>query len=583
MYRIIQEGEAIRHILRERDRYVCYLGAGASAEAGVMTALGICQEIRQWLIDSELLSSKDEAEATRKVESELKWTDVDTRYLMCMRKGFSARDSRVGYFRKLLQNVHPAFCHHAVALLMAKGYLKSTCLTTNFDKLTETAFMQQGRFECQPIRNESEIKYYSPDHKRRYILKLHGDYDTENVLNTAGETIRIADDMSKAVSNLCQRSGMLVLGTAGNENSIRGMFDYLAEDKARDAKVLSYGLLWGVYMNEPKPGTPLSDRDLEDKILKRIADGEVGKGIQGMLDRTREREEPFCLFPVWGAGNFLFSLVKATKKKELIGTAERYLDREMRLWSVFQRAQLEEAAIRTHITRLRNREKKLRSDSTEGQARSRTPTPIFKALDEKRQIEIRAIYGDITSRSMMSATEFRNLRRVVVSSEDTCLSAGGGVAAGLLHKAGPYELLNELQKFSPIEHDTVAVTSGGNLPVHYIFHAAAVEIQKNGDPGVSEVDVCTTMKEVLNKATALGVGAVWVPLMGTGLGPLSAKQSLTAILKAIVEWDNQMHKIIITIVLYEERELLPTEVIECAQAQGLPNVESLYPREPRDF
>src|SRR6267378_5357273 len=190
MYRIIQEGEAIRHILREKDRYVCYLGAGASAEAGVMTALGICQEIRQWLIESELLSTKDEAEAIRRVELELKWTDVDTRYFMCMRKGFSARDARVGYFRKLLENVRPAFCHHAVALLMGKGYFKSTCLTTNFDKLTETAFMQQGRFECQPIRNESEIKYYAPDQKRRYIIKLHGDYDTENVLNTAAETIR---------------------------------------------------------------------------------------------------------------------------------------------------------------------------------------------------------------------------------------------------------------------------------------------------------------------------------------------------------------------------------------------------------
>ena len=160
--RIIQENEAIYNIIQARDRYICYLGAGVSAEAGVKTAVEICDEIYSQLIDSELMNSSDEEQARQRVELTLDWKEISRRYVMCMHKGFANKYSRVEYFRKLLQTIRPSFSHHAVALLMGGGYFKSTCLSTNFDKLIETAFMQQGRRECQPIRSDAELNYWEP-------------------------------------------------------------------------------------------------------------------------------------------------------------------------------------------------------------------------------------------------------------------------------------------------------------------------------------------------------------------------------------------------------------------------------------
>jgi O-acetyl-ADP-ribose deacetylase (regulator of RNase III)/NAD-dependent SIR2 family protein deacetylase len=578
--KVISDVEACFSILQEKDRFVCYLGAGASAEAGVKTAMAICDDIRNELESFDPDYENNPDVVRKKIEAKLKWQDRSRRYSVCMHVGRNTKDSRVEYFRKLLSNARPSFCHHAVAMLIAGQYFKSTCLSTNFDKLLETAFTQQGKLECQPIRNDSEIEYWWPAATRGYVLKLHGDYDTENVLNTSEETITISKKMTEKVRTLSQKSGMVVLGTAGNEESIRRLFDSLTDDSAKAENVLSRGLLWGVYVNDTKPTDPLSERELEDLIKGQIDRGEIGEGIAEMMERASKRDEPFCFFPVWGSGNFMSTLITATKNRELNGTAERFLDREMRLRTVFKRAKLKEAAITKHIDALRAQEKKLRSDLEKTGLPSQRPRPIFRARDLKNGHEIRATYGDITSRSMMAAAEFQSARRAVVSADDTCLSAGGGVARGLLRKAGHHMILNELQKFiPPIPHCTVAVTSGGNLPLNYIFHAASMEIDQDGAYGVTEENVGDTMRDVLNKAAALNVEAIWTPLLGAGVGPLLPTQSLRAILDAILGWEDETHKLTITIVIFDESHLLPHLVVDCIKekAPGRLTLEVQYP------
>jgi O-acetyl-ADP-ribose deacetylase (regulator of RNase III) len=79
----------------------------------------------------------------------------------------------------------------------------------------------------------------------------------------------------------------------------------------------------------------------------------------------------------------------------------------------------------------------------------------------------------------MVEREFQDRRRAIISPDDTFLSAGGGVAEGIMNKAGMQAIINELKKFGRIEHGSIAVTSAGKLPVHYIFHTAAIDIQMN--------------------------------------------------------------------------------------------------------
>jgi len=577
---VISDIAASFNILQEKDRYICYLGAGVSAEANVKTAMAICNDIRNDLEKFEPDFEQHPEDVRKRIEAKLKWQDKSRRYSVCMHLGRNTQGSRVEYFRTLLSRARPSFSHHAVAMLMAGQYIKSTCLSTNFDKLLEMAFMQQGKMECQPIRNDSEIEYWAPDSKRGYVLKMHGDYDTENVLNTREETITISEKMTETVKTLSKKSGMVVLGTAGNEESILELFKTLTNDSSKADGVLSRGLLWGVYVQGSKPSEPLKDRELEDLIIAQIDNGEIGAGIVEMMERTSKRNEPFCFFPVWGAGNFLSSLIAGTRDRELNGTAELFLDREMRLRRVFKRANLKEEAINKHIENLRAQEEKLRSNIQKANLPAQRPRPIFKATDLDGRVEVRAVYRDITSRSMMSSPEFQTVRRAVVSPDDTCLSAGGGVARGLMSKAGHNMVLNELQKFSPpINHCTVGVTSGGNLPLNYIFHAASMEIDHDGAYHVSEENVRTTMREVLEKAAALDVGAIWTPLLGAGVGPLGATQSLDAILDAILGWENITHKITVTIVILDESHLLPNKVFKSIndKAPGRMTVEQQYP------
>src|SRR5262249_25175892 len=158
-----------------------------------------------------------------------------------------------------------------------------------------------------------------------------------------------------------------------------------------------------------------------------------------------------------------------------IGTAMQQLDHEMRLRRVFSDAGLTDEAVTRHLAALRDQRERLKA------ARPRArPEQILSAASVRGSAELRVVYADISSRSLIGAEEFTGVRRAVVSPEDTFISAGGGVAYLLLSKAGSQTILNELAKFAPIPQRTVAVTSGGALPVQYVFHAATIKLGSDG-------------------------------------------------------------------------------------------------------
>jgi O-acetyl-ADP-ribose deacetylase (regulator of RNase III) len=557
--RIISDVDAIQYLLAIKGRFAVYAGAGVSAEAEVITAQGICEEIRDKLRPIHLPRTATPEEIARWQNTTLKWNLPARRYAACIRQAYPTKAARVDFFRSKLIGKKPGFSHHAIAMLMDGGYLRSTCITTNFDKLLESAFTQQARRECQAIRNDIETRYWRDDPGRCYAVKLHGDYDTYNILNTSDETIAISKSMSTIVKELLQDSGLLVLGTAGQEKSIYSLFDDLGREversRASAGSILSHGLLWGIYVGNEKPAG-ITREEIEGLVWSRI-ESEVGQDVMEMMEQLAPIGL-FRFFPVWGASNFLFDLISATDDRALQGTAELYLDQKIRLRHLFSSKGLPPEAITRHLASLDQQKKKL-----ELEVRSPYPDLAFRAVKTDGSIEVQVLYGDITRRTHMSAKDFSSLRRAVVSPEDTFLSAGGGVALRLLNKAGAPFVLNELSKFAPIVHGTVAVTSGGNLPLHYIFHAASIEIQADGSYRVSEEDVCTTMAAILSKTTALGVGALWVPLLGAGVASLKARQSLNGILRALTAWQGRL---ILLIFVYQEKEFARPELRECLES-----------------
>jgi O-acetyl-ADP-ribose deacetylase (regulator of RNase III) len=124
-----------------------------------------------------------------------------------------------------------------------------------------------------------------------------------------------------------------------------------------------------------------------------------------------------------------------------------------------------------------------------------------------------------------------------------------------------------LAKMAPIKQGSVAVTSGGDLPVHYIFHAAALKIGVNAEYAVSRDDVSRTMKAALDLASALEVAALWVPLMGAGVASLGQGQSLRGILEAIAQAKKkQQRSMTVIVVIYKESEFHRNEVLRCVRS-----------------
>jgi O-acetyl-ADP-ribose deacetylase (regulator of RNase III) len=188
------------------------------------------------------------------------------------------------------------------------------------------------------------------------------------------------------------------------------------------------------------------------------------------------------------------------------------------------RAGLDPPAIEAHLKALDAQRRRIRALDVMPE-KDVIPENLWSARREAPQTVVRVLYGDITSRSLMGAQEFAGVRRAVVSPDDTCISAGGGVAYGMLKKTGSHVLLNELGKLGPIPQREVAVTSGGNLPIQYVIHAAAISIGPDAKYVVTAEDVQATIEAALRVATAWHVEMLLIPLVAAGIGPLTPGKS----------------------------------------------------------
>src|SRR6185369_7417537 len=164
-YHVVSDRVAAAQILQTRGAYNGFFGAGLSVEAGVPTADQICVQIAKSQLriygfgESADINAPDVHDWLIK---NLGWQYTEERYAKCIRTQFANPADRVDFFRRELAQVSPSFAHHGAAILMSEGVLSRTCLTTNFDKLLETAFATQGKTECQALRTAGEVQYWRP-------------------------------------------------------------------------------------------------------------------------------------------------------------------------------------------------------------------------------------------------------------------------------------------------------------------------------------------------------------------------------------------------------------------------------------
>ena len=108
----------------------------------------------------------------------------------------------------------PTAAHFAIADLVQAGYVR-VIVTTNFDRLIETALRERG-VEPTVIASADALKGAQPlTHTKCYLLKLHGDYKDARILNTDAELAAYPSDYDTHLDRIFDEHGLIVCGWSG--------------------------------------------------------------------------------------------------------------------------------------------------------------------------------------------------------------------------------------------------------------------------------------------------------------------------------------------------------------------------------
>ncbi len=108
----------------------------------------------------------------------------------------------------------------------------------------------------------------------------------------------------------------------------------------------------------------------------------------------------------------------------------------------------------------------------------------------------------------------------IVNAANSALQLGSGVAGAIRQKGGP-SIQQECDAHGPVEVGGAALTGAGDLPAHFVIHAAGMP------PGgrASEESVRASMRASLAIAREQGFRSIAVPAIGAGVGGVSMQRS----------------------------------------------------------
>lgn len=112
----------------------------------------------------------------------------------------------------------------------------------------------------------------------------------------------------------------------------------------------------------------------------------------------------------------------------------------------------------------------------------------------------------------------------MVSSDDGFLSMGGGVSGAIRRGCGE-DIVKETKKHLPAKLGDVVVTSAGQLPQKYIFHAVTISCEKRTNRTYRKADEDTEVQKYIIRhnvdkcfrlLSALGLSSISFPAIGAG-------------------------------------------------------------------
>ena len=199
--------------------YAVLLGSGISSAAGIPTGWQVVEDLirrvaRAQNIDIDQLGRTPEAWWLQSMGNAPKYGDL----LASLAPTTASRQSLLkGYFEPspgVAAPRAPTAAHHALAELCAWGFVR-VIVTTNFDRLMEHALDEAG-VAPQVIDSPNAARTMTPlVHSAVTVVKVHGDYLSTGLRNTAEELGTYPLAWRKLLGQIFDEYGLIVVGWSG--------------------------------------------------------------------------------------------------------------------------------------------------------------------------------------------------------------------------------------------------------------------------------------------------------------------------------------------------------------------------------
>jgi NAD-dependent SIR2 family protein deacetylase len=240
-----------------------FLGAGASAAAGVPTASQMIWDFKRTLYCAaervsvnacgDLASPEVRARLQQHFDTRGGFPPpgADAEYAAYFEAAHPDEASRRRYLDREIGRASPSFGHYALAALLSAGRAPVVWMT-NMDRTVEDAFAElTGKTSPLTVASlDSAAIALAALNERRFPLvgKLHGDYQSTQLKNARQELREQDRQMRDALLESCRRYGLVVVGYSGRDASVMQVL----EDAVAAGRAFPQGLFW-IHRSGPVP------------------------------------------------------------------------------------------------------------------------------------------------------------------------------------------------------------------------------------------------------------------------------------------------------------------------------------------
>ena len=232
-----------------------FLGAGASASAGLPTATDMIWEFKHSIFLSQnpgagyASSNLSDPVVRNRIDAHLKSIDglpppgAPNEYAALFEAAYPAESDRRTVLDAKLSGAKPSYGHMALGTLMRHEQSR-VVWTTNFDTLVADAcakvYGTTSALTSIDLDSASQAQQLLADERWPIEIKLHGDFRSRRLKNTDDELRQQDAHLRSILVDSCKRFGLVVCGYSGRDDSI---LDTL-EEAITHENSFSAGFFW---------------------------------------------------------------------------------------------------------------------------------------------------------------------------------------------------------------------------------------------------------------------------------------------------------------------------------------------------